>query len=167
MLFSSVGIKESASFKFIMLKKKHVLTKFRQAYPSSIKPASKCFDSSPCAQEVTHPPPSQQLVLSPLALLSVIISTYFGGSSSPFLSVQHENSNTPSSPLLLGQEASSASAHTGRCTWRQVRVWAGTHGGQVPVGWDTGAHSTPLGRGGQSGPGSLLGAQHTCFHCDV
>lgn len=139
-----------------MKKKKHVLTKFRQAFPLSIKPASKYFDSSPCAQEVTHPPPSQQLVLSLLGLLPVMISTYFGGSSSPFLGVWHENSNTPNSSLLLGQEAFSASTHSGRCAR-----------GQVPMVWETGAHSTPLGRGGQSGPGSLLGAQHTCFHCDV
>lgn len=129
MLFSSVGIKKVRHLNYEKKKKKHVVTKFRQAYPSSIKPASKCFDSSPRAQEVTHPPPSPQPVLSPLGLLPLIISTHFGGSSSPFLGVWHENSDTPNSSLLLGQEAFSASAYTGRCTQRQVRMWAGTHGG--------------------------------------
>lgn len=31
--------------------------------------------------------------------------------------VWHENSNTPNSSLLLGQEAFSASTHSGRCPW--------------------------------------------------
>lgn len=51
---------------------------------------------------------------------------------------------------------------TGRCAPRSQDWCAQKAGSAVP-----GVNSSALGRPGQSGPGSLLRAQHTCSHCHV
>lgn len=59
----------------------------------------------------------------PLCLLPVIISTHVLAPPHPVPGVWLENSNTPNSSLLFGQEDISASAHTGQVNMGTHRGW--------------------------------------------
>lgn len=80
----------------------------------------------------------------PLCLLPVIISTHVLAPPHPVPGVWLENSNTPNSSLLFGQEDISASAHTGQVRMEKATHGAGEHGNAQGVGIPGGAVHTPV-----------------------